>query len=103
VQYPDDPHGPYSIIYAVEYDVWMRDVAAERWPEFVPLTTRSRKCRQDAKYVAKVTKKPVVTARMPLRIPVRDVNEIVLSLCAEFDRVWAGWFQARRAFRASAR
>jgi hypothetical protein len=68
----------------------MRNVGAQVRSKFVALATGTRKGCQDVKYVTEVAEKTVVTVRMPLRVPVRDVNQIVLSMCAKFDRKWAG-------------
>jgi hypothetical protein len=103
MQHTDDRDGLPRIVYAIEHEIGMRNVRAQVRSQFVPLATGARKCCQDVKHVAEVAEKTVVTARVPLRVPVRDVNEIVLSVGAEFDRERAGWLQARRTFRSWAR
>jgi hypothetical protein len=103
MQHADDRDGSALIVYAIEDEIGMRNVGAQVRSQFVPLVAGARKCSQDVKYVAEVAEKAVVTARMPLRVPVRDVNEIVLSVCAEYNSERARWLQARRAFRSWAR
>jgi hypothetical protein len=99
LKHAGDRQRPFSFVEEVENDERMEGIRANAVVNVGPDAAGKRKCREQFDGALEVRDEPLVAARMPLRVPGRDIDEVCVGVVTQAN---ADTLRGQRCFFSDA-